>query len=358
MTNMTNVQQTLNQPDSAPSAEPTNTLPVETPAVAETHAPEARAESAPQNDAKESAAVPSAADDKDAKQKRATLLDVVKSGLEKGKPDSVSSTEGEKRDTAEGQSNEAKASQDDGQQPKEDAQKAAEKVPFHNHPRWKEMVSERDALKPKAEQYEKITTFMKQNALSEQEMVEGFNIMAMMKQKPADAYKALRGYVDQLAPLAGEVLPEDLKKRVDEGFDSEESAKELARLRAEREFSANREKETQARLEQERAAEYQRSLVTAVESWERECEAKDPDWSKKYNLVSDRVRVLLASERPANPSHAVELARRALNDVNASLSSVAGRNTPLRAPTSSMSSASTRPAPRSLLDVVRLGLNS
>ena len=357
MTNIPDVQETLNQPDPAPSAEPTNTLPVETPAVAETPAPEAREESAPQNDAKGRAAAPSVADDKDAK-KKATLLDVVKNGLEKGKPDSVSSTEGEKRDTAEGKANEAKASQDDGQQPKEDAQKAAEKVPFHNHPRWKEMVSERDALKPKAEQYEKITTFMKNNALSENEMVEGFKVMAMMKQDPAEAYKALRSYVDKLAPLAGEVLPEDLKKRVDEGFDSEESAKELARLRAEREFNAARQREAELARQHEEAAARQQALVTAVESWEREVEAKDPDWSKKYNLVQDRVRVLLSTERPANPSDAIKLASRALADVNASLSSVTGRNTPLRAPTSSMSSASTRPAPRSLLDVVRLGLNT
>jgi hypothetical protein len=357
MTNIPDVQETLNQPEPAPSADTTNTLPVETPAVAETHAPEAREESAPQNDAKERAAAPSVADDKDAK-KKATLLDVVKNGLEKGKPDSDSSNEGEKRDTAEGESNEAKTSQDDGQQPKEDAQKAADKVPFHNHPRWKEMVSEREALKPKAEQYEKITTFMKQNALSETEMVEGFNIMAMMKQDPAKAYAALRGYVDQLAPLAGEVLPEDLKKRVDDGFDSEESAKELARLRAEREFAAARQREAFERQEQERAAQSQREMVSAVTSWEQAEEAKDPDWSKKYNLVNDRVRVLLTTERPATPTDAIKLAQRALSDVNASLSSVTGRNTPIKAPTSSMSSASTRPNPRSLLDVVKYGLNT
>lgn len=357
MPNISDVQQTLNQPDSAPSAEPTNTLPVETPAVAEAPAPEARVESAPQNDAKERAAAPSVADDKDAK-KKATLLDVVKNGLEKGKPDSVSSDEGEKQDTAKGESDEVKTSLDDGQPPKEDAQKAADKVPFHNHPRWKEMVAEREALKPKADQYEKITTFMKQNALSEQEMVEGFNIMAMMKQDPAKAYKALRGYADKLAPLAGEILPEDLKKRVDDGFDSEESAKELARLRAERDFAAARQKEAAERLEFERAAQVEREIYSAVTSWEQTEEAKDPDWSKKYNLVSDRVSVLLTTERPANPSDAIKLARRALADVNASLSSVTGRNTPIKAPTSSMSSASTRPTPRSLLDVVKYGLNT
>lgn len=354
---MTNVPETLNQPAPAPSAEATNDQVLSQAPVPEQSAPEARPTEVLQPDAKERAAAPSVADDKDAN-KRSTLLDVVKNGLEKGKADSVSSTEGEKRDTAEGNVTEAKASLDDGQQPKDDAQKAAEKVPFHNHPRWKEMVAEREALKPKAEQYEKITTFMKSNSLSEQEMVEGFNIMALMKNNPVEAYKALRAHVDKLAPYTGEVLPEDLKKRVDEGFDSEESAKELARLRAEREFSATRQREAEARKEQERLAEAERTMISAVDTWERAEEAKDPDWSKKYNLVSDRVKVLLATERPADPSAAIKLAQRALADVNASLSSVAGRNTPLRAPTSSMSSASTRPAPRSLLDVVRLGLNT
>jgi hypothetical protein len=354
MNNLPIVSETLNQPDSATSAESTNTLPVATPAVAEAPAPEARVESAPSNDAKP-AASSSNAGDKDAN-KKATLLEVVKNGLNTDKPDSDSSAEGDKRASAEGNVTDGNGDQDDSQAQKDDAQKAAEKLPFHNHPRWKEVNAKLKEAEPAADQYRKITNFMETNGLSQQEMVDGFKIMAMMKQEPAEAYKALKGYVEQLAPLAGEVLPDELKRRVDDGFDSPETAQELARLRARQDFEAVRQQEMAQRQEQAQVAERQRAMVSAVEAWEQAEQAKDPDWSAKYEMVQDRVMALLRSERASNPSEAIEIARRALSDVNARLRPLAGRSTPIKSPTSSLSSASTRPAPRSLDDVVRLGL--
>jgi hypothetical protein len=354
MSNLPPVSETLNQPDSATSAESTNTLPVATPAVAETPAPEARVESAPSNDAKP-AASSSNAGDKDAN-KKATLLEVVKNGLNADKPDSGSSTEGDKRASAELKVTDEQGVQDESQAQKEDPNKAAEKLPFHNHPRWKEVNTKLKEAEPAAEQYRKITNFMETNHLSQQEMVDGFKIMAMMKQEPAEAYKALKGYVDKLAPLAGEILPDELKRRVDDGFDSPETAQELARLRAKQDFEVVRQREMQQRQEQQQVVERQTAIVSAVESWEKAEEAKDPDWSAKYEMVNDRVMALLRTERPASPSDAIEIARRALSDVNARLRPLAGRSTPIKSPTSSLSSASTRPAPRSLDDVVRLGL--
>ena len=354
MNNLPPVSETLNQPDSATSAESTNTLPVATPAVTETSAPEARVESAPKNDAKP-AASSSNAGDKDAN-KKATLLEVVKNGLNTDKPDSVSSTEGDKRASAELKVTDEQGVQDEGQAQKDDPNKAAEKLPFHNHPRWKEVNAKLKDAEPAAEQYRKITNFMENNHLSQQEMVDGFKVMAMMKQEPAEAYKALKAYVDKLAPFAGEVLPDELKRRVDDGFDSPETAKQLAALQAKEQFDRERFTQVQERQEQQQAVERQNAIVNAVESWEKAEEAKDPDWSAKYEMVNDRVMALLRTERPASPSDAIEIARRALSDVNARLRPLAGRSTPIKSPTSSLSSASTRPAPRSLDDVVRLGL--
>lgn len=360
MPNITNVPETLNTPESAPSADPTITNQVpETAPAAENPAPVAEQAEAPQtSDAKSSTADSSNAVDKDAKQKRATLLDVVKSGLREGKPDSNSSAEGSQRKSAEAENAEGKASQDDGQTPKDDLLKQAEKLPFHNHPRWKEMVSERDSLKPKADQYEKITTFMSTNRLSAEEMAQGMQVMALMKNNPVEAYKVLQGYVQNLAPLTGEVLPEDLKKEVEDGFIPESRAKELARLQAERQYSETYQRQVAEEREREYQALKERQMYDAVVTWEAQEKAKDPDWDKKYEMVMDRVRTLMASGRPQSSSEAVEVARRALSDINSRLRPLAGRNVDLRSPTSSLSSASTRPSPRSLEDVVRMGLQT
>lgn len=355
MTNIPDVQETLTQPAPAPSAEATNDQVPATAPVTEQPAPEARGADVLQPDAKTSA-VSSAAGDKDAN-KKPTLEDVIQDGF-KGKADSGSSTEGDSTESADAKNAEEQGSQDDAQAPKDGSQKQADKVPFHNHPRWKEMLAERDALKPKAEQFDKIDTFMRTNALSPQEMAEGMKVMALMKVNPVEAYKALRGYVDQLAPLAGEVLPEDLKKEVEEGFIDEGRAKELARLKAEREFAVSRQQEVLEQQEQARVVAFQREVATAVSAWEKTEQARDPEWSVKQEMVLDRVKALLASERPASPSEAVELARRALADVNSRLRPILGRSAIPKGPTSSLSSANTRPKPASLDDLVRMGLNS
>lgn len=355
MSNIPDVQETLNQPAPAPSAEVTNDqVPTKAPAT-EQPAPEARGSEVLQSDAKPSA-VSSTAGDKDAN-KKPTLEDVIQDGF-KGKADSDSSAEGDSTESAEAKNAEEQGSRDDAQAPKDGSQKQADKVPFHNHPRWKEMLAERDALKPKAEQFDKIENFMKTNALSPDEMAEGLKVMALMKLNPVEAHKALKGYVDQLAPLAGEVLPEDLKKEVEEGFIEENRAKELARLKAEREYAFARQKEVAEQQERARAVAFQQEVATAVSAWERTEQARDPEWSVKQEMVLDRVKALLASERPSNPSEAVELARRALADVNSRLRPILGRAAIPKGPTSSLSSANTRPKPASLDDLVRMGLNS
>jgi hypothetical protein len=297
----------------------------------------------------------SAVGDKDAN-KRATLLDVVKAAYE-GKPDSDSSAEEDKTVSADVKNTETQGNQDDSQAPKDVSQKPADKVPFHNHPRWKEMITERDALKPKAEQFEKITKFMQDSGLSSQEMADGMQVMAMMKTDPQEAYKALQAYVNQLAPLVGEVLPEDIKQKVEDGFIDADTAKDYARLKAQQDYNLQRQAEATQRNEANQSAANQRAMHDAVAQWESTEKAKDPDWSVKYDMVMDRVKSLLTTERPSTPSEAIKIASRALSDVNVRLRPYAGRNVPIKNPTSSLSSTNSRPVPRTLHDVVLANLN-
>jgi hypothetical protein len=241
----------------------------------------------------------------------------------------------------------------------------AQELPFHKHPRWQEMVAEREALKPKAEQFEKINHFMTSNGLTPQEMAEGMYVMALMKNNPVEAYQRLNGYVQNLARFTGDVLPPELQTKVDEALIDRESAKELARLQAERDFIMGRQAQAYQRsqqeqeyIQQEETLARSQAMVNAVSQWEQVERSRDPEWSAKYEMVQDRVKALLAERPASNPSEAIEIARRALSDVNARLRPLAGRNTPLRVPTSSMSSVSASPAPRSLSDVIRLGLQT
>lgn len=350
------MSETLNTAESAPSADSTNSTPAPIAASAPEATPVQATESTPPPiDAKEQTQAPSASGDKDAN-KKASLLDVVKAAYNKASPDPSSSTGGH-TDPVNGTSNDAKGSRDDGRTQQEDP-KAAEKLPFHNHPRWKEMLSEREALKPRAEQYDKIVSFMNTNSLTPNEMADGMRVMALMKHNPTAAYEQLQTYIKKLAPFTGEELHPDVKAKVDDGFVDPETAKELSRLKAEKEFLNLRSEEIyQSQIAQQQVAQ-QKSMYDAVVGWEASEKARDPDWAVKYDMVQDRVRTLLASAKPSTPEEAVMLAKRALSDVNDRLRPLAGRNTAMRTPTSSMSSATTRPVPRSIEDIVRMGLQT
>jgi len=347
---------TLTTPAEASSAPATND-PISTPVeVTQSSTPDTGTgrETAPTlND---SAASSSPAADKDAKK---DLLDVVKTAFEQ--KDSANSSPAKAQSTpAPDQPSDAQAKDSLAQKQSPETQPD---LPFHNHPRWKAMIAERESLKPAAEQYGKITTFMQNNGLTPQEMAEGMTVMALMKTNPAAAYEQLQKYVQHLARFTGDVLPPEIKDKVDQGYIDPDSAKRLAQLEAEREFSYARQVEQQQRIQAEQeviarqqAAENSQQMVAAVMRWEQAERAKDPDWAQKYEMVQDRVKALLTQQPARNPSDAIQIAQRALADVNARLRPLAGRTMPLRTPASSLSSASATPAPRSLADLVRMGL--
>lgn len=297
---------------------------------------------------------PSEAVDTDANKKPGNLLDAVKNAAEKSRADADSSTVGTKGTSdATAEQAEPKASLDDTTQGKRKAD-AAEKVPFHNHPRWKEMISERDALKPKADQFEKITNFMQANGLSNEEVVEGFQIMALMKTNPSEAHKKISEYKAKLDPFVGEKLPDDVAKRVEEGFIDEDTAKELAKLKAEKGLM----QQQQAAAIQRQTVEGRNAIRNVVVNWEQQMKAKDPDWSAKQDLVTDQVKLMLQAEQPSNPEEALALVERAHSITAERLRRFAPKRQPVSTSTSATSSASAVPVPRSLSEAIRAGIAS
>jgi hypothetical protein len=302
-----------------------------------------------QADAKQdSTPTSSEAGDKDANKKPASLLDAVKSAVAK-KADAASSTVGSNGKTAEGTEADPKALDDSAKdKPKPDA---AEKLPFHNHPRWKEVVSERDALKPKAEQFEKITSFMSANGLSNQEVIEGFQIMALMKTNPVEAHKRISEYKSKLDALVGEKLPEDLSKKVEDGYVDKDSAAETARLRAEKALYEQR----MAQQQEQQTAQRQSAIHSAVVNWEQKMKATDADWSAKQEFVTDQVKLMMATEQPSTPEQAISLVERAYSITKERMSRFAPQRKPVTHVPSSTSSANVISQPKTLLEAVRNG---
>ena len=320
----------------------------DTPAVETNFEPKQETAAAP--DAKQEALpISSGAGDQDANKKPKSLLDAVKSAARKTAADAASSTVGNNGSSA--KDTETKTEAVDDLAADKSKSDADQKLPFHNHPRWKEVVSERDAYRSEAGEYRKITSFMSTNGLSTEEVAEGFQIMALMKTNPAEAHKRISEYKAQLDHFVGEKLPEDLSQKVQDGFVDAETAKENARFRAERDLQQQR----QAFAMQQQQVQNQQLMHNAVVNWEQQQKVKDADWSAKQDLVTDQVKLMLATYKPSTPDEAVQLVEQAHQIIRERLSRFAPQRKPVTHVASASSSANAVAQPKSLLEAVRLG---
>lgn len=207
-------------------------------------------------------------------------------------------------------------------------------VPFHNHPRWKEMLAERDSLRPQAENYRKITEFMEVTNLTAPEVAEGFEVMAQLKSgDPAELTKARDWFASRLDVLnqrIGATLPADLQAKVDDGLVDAEVAQELARVRANEAYLRNRSDEQDRRSDEQRQADQVATLrtdmVNAVQAWEDTTKAKDPDYASKAKLIETQsLAIAKRHGDPTSAAEALELVKRAYSEVNAMLKDIAPR---------------------------------
>lgn len=298
----------------------------------------------------------SAVDVEDAKTPE-NLLSVIKSAVEKEPaPEASSAPEGEKVEP----------------EAKEEAQEAEPKaeddanLPFHNHPRWKAVLAERDSFREPAENYGKITEFMGNHGLAPEEVAEGFEIMALLKSgdpvKLGEAREWFSSRLQSLDDSLGNTLPEDLQTRVDEGLIDDDTAQELARTRAAAALRAEQDTARDAKAAEaagmEQATAVQTGIVNAVQAWEERAKASDPDYAKKAELVIATSRAILARPgvvAPSTPEEAVALAEKALAEVNGHFKGLMPKPRAI-APVPASTSTVAKPAPTSLRGAVAAAL--
>jgi hypothetical protein len=294
----------------------------------------------------------SAVDETQVVEKPKSLLDAVKAASKLDEADRVSTDPEQKDAASDAESAAAKAKTDEA---KAEAAKAEdENVPFHKHPRWQELLKERDSYKGDAVQFRQITGFMAQNQLSSEEVAKGFEIMSALKNDPLRARELLAPYAKALDEYVGAVLPQDLSKKVDDGIMDEASAQELARARNEAALQRARLEQTAAMQNQAYAYQSQAAIQQTVGSWEEGIKQRDADYAAKQALVLDRTRAYLASGQPQTPEQALAIVERAYSDVNETLKGFAPRRQPVRSVSSAVSSTTSQPVARTLQEAIRI----
>lgn len=240
-----------------------------------------------------------------------------------------------------------------------DADDSFEDVPFHKHPRFKEVIDQRNKYREGAEQYEQITSFLSENNLSAEEAAQGFQIMAMMKNDPKAALDALSPFVQQLGMQAGVTMPDDIQSKVNDGYLDEEAGRELSRLRADAARERQMREQMQGQQRQAQAQAQLNNLAATVTEWEERTRASDPDYDLKQDEIDDRVRVLVTERgRPQTAQQAIAMAKEAYDSVNERYKARFGNKRPIRTASGGKLGGTPQAEPNSLMEAVQNALGN
>ena len=284
----------------------------------------------------------SSANDEDAKEPE-SLLDAVTAAIEEDRAEASSSPD----ESGEEAEVDAKAETDDD-------------PPFHEHPRWKQMISERDGYKQSHQELTQLKSYMTEANLDANEVNQGFEIMRLIKSDPVKALEALQPYVEQLEQVTGVRLSADIQERVDEGYIDEDSAREMSQLRSREQLSADAARRAAAQAQQiqqqQQMAQHADQVSSAVSEWESKWSSSDPDYKIKQPKVMEKIELnLLRNGPPQTREQAVQLAeacRKAVDDEFAQLRPRKGEIRPVTGGSSPKSTAE----PTTLMEAMQQGL--
>ena len=287
----------------------------------------------------------------------ASLADVVQDALQPGDEAVEEETESGVQEETETEPVEASE-----ETPSEDYKD----VPFNKHPRFRSLVAEKNELKELAsklkddsEQYSKITDFIGRNNLSAKDAVEGFKIMAAIRNNPNMAHEMLQHHLDGISKITGKILPEDIQAKVDDGFLDEDAAKELSQARAGLQREQYLRKADAARSQGKEQQVQSEAMGTAIQNWGETTLAKDPDFSLKQEEFNDRVIALVSERgRPKNQTEVLSIVEDAYATVNERFKARQPQPTKLRTATGGKLGGTQRTEPKSLHDAISMALDN
>jgi hypothetical protein len=259
-------------------------------------------------------------------EKPATMLDAVKAAL-KPKEDSPTSEPGKV------EPDKAPTEKKEGDESDEFTEEDLKRLNQKTQRRIRDLVrdvkaksEEADRFKGKADEYDKIETFVRNSGLSNEIVGATLQIAALMRQNPGEALRRLTPIVNQLRQVVGEELPPELAERVKQGFLTEQDARALARSNADAQLLRRQQNETDQRTQAERAAQERQSAteatVSTVEKWEAQKAANDPDWKLKQAEIAEQVELVIERETRKRgqpwfptPDEAVKLSQEAYDQI-------------------------------------------
>lgn len=229
-------------------------------------------------------------------------------------------------------------------------------VPFHKHPRFQSLLTERNTFKQDATRYRNVQTFLDEQGLGAEETAELLEIGGLMKRNPAEAWARMKPQIQQLLISAGEFLPDDLRQRVQAGELTQDAAIEVSRSRAKVQSIEHSRSFEQQRIERQQEAEKIEAVKSAANSWAADRALKDPNFDAKMPALQREIAWRQSQEgRPNTPDGVRKQLKECYDAVNATFQPPAPvvQKAPVTPVRGGRVAGDVRPEPKSVLDIVR-----
>ena len=224
------------------------------------------------------------------------------------------------------------------------------------------LTLELDRVRPSAESFEKLSTYVRDAGLSRDEVDDLIKVGALAKTNPWAARERVVEFLKQLDQVTGHVLPDDLKQQVQQGYISEPHALELSQHRARQHRGDVQSQHQQQARQAEQARQTEQRLVndvaTAVSAWENKWKSEDPDYRALHARVSEKMELALvraqqAGKLPKTTAEATALADKVLAEARQEMKPLLTKREPIRPVAGSHASPTARPKPTNMLEAIR-----
>lgn len=244
-------------------------------------------------------------------------------------------------------------------------------VPFNSHPRFRQLVAQRNQYREAAKEYETVQNFLNANGVQPQEAANFLKIAALVKTDPQAAWAAIKPIAKQLLDKTGQTLTQDLQQQVRAGKLTREAAMEISRLRAQNQTTQEVQQFRTQQAEREQTQRAQKAVLDTVANTERELATNDPDFSVKSEEIQKEILWLQrkhVSDRkgPMTPQVARQMVLDAHGAVSRRMAPAAlnrgrdqsGRFAPATMGAGRVAGGQQAAAPKSMLDLVRSARSS
>lgn len=262
-------------------------------------------------------------------------------------------------------------------------------LPFHNHPRWKEVTTAKKALEgqltemtPKAQRWDAIDEQFRATGLAAEDVSPLFEGGAQLKRAGATREEvetlmkvgaALkigdRVVVQQFAgPIFEalglqlvEKLPADIQAQIDEGAITEDAGRKMAGLHYTARTEAARREVAEGRVSeretQESVAAQETAFLQASAAWEARVKPGDADWSRKEEFIVKAIQERVALKEPTTPKEVEAICQAAYDQVTRIMRGSGGLR-PTVTPAGGSSTTTVKKVPRTPLEAVQAALGS